>query len=182
MTALDCPTSQPFRIHMAARDPAQQGAAIQRRAQGAQQNFAQQLRFELGVQERFLHFLETFEAPDDAQEEGAEDLRKKTYADKARKMTQRGKDLLEVCCVDANCKLRVMQADSCVHIRAAKCSCNRLTLSRAGRLGRPRSVRCQAVRGDTAAVLRSSRLSGSCSPAVYSVHRTRLRSRRYGQG
>jgi DNA replicative helicase MCM subunit Mcm2 (Cdc46/Mcm family) len=102
---------------MAARDPAQQGAAIQRRAQGAQQNFAQQLRFELGVQERFLHFLETFEAPDDAQEEGAEGLRKKTYADKARKMAQRGKDLLEVRCVDALCKLRMMQADCAVHTR-----------------------------------------------------------------
>ena len=81
---------------MAARDPAQQGAAIQRRAQAAQQNFAQQLRFELGVQERFGYFLETFEIIEEPTEEGGQEQRIKVYRERIIKMTQRGTDLLEV--------------------------------------------------------------------------------------
>jgi hypothetical protein len=81
---------------MAARDPAQQGAAIQRRAQAAQQNYAQQLRFELGVQERFRHFLETFESVEEPLEEGAQARARRVYEEVARSMAQRGRDLLEV--------------------------------------------------------------------------------------
>jgi hypothetical protein len=81
---------------MAARDPAQQGAAIQRRAQAAQQNYAQQLRFELGVQERFRHFLETFESVEEPLEEGAQVRSRIVYEEMSRNMAQRGRDLLEV--------------------------------------------------------------------------------------
>jgi hypothetical protein len=81
---------------MAARDPLQLGAAIQRRAQAAQQNFAQQLRFELGVQERFGHFLEAFETVEEAMEEGGQEQRKKVYRDRVQQMASRGRDLLEV--------------------------------------------------------------------------------------
>jgi hypothetical protein len=81
---------------MAARDPAQQGAAFQRRAQAAQQNFAQQQRFENGVAERFRHFLETFETVEDPMEDGAEALPRRIYQEKVRSMSQRERDLLEV--------------------------------------------------------------------------------------
>ena len=74
----------------------QQGAAIQRRAQAAQQNFAQQLRFELGVQERFGYFLESFETVEEPTEEGGQEQRWKHYREKTFNMAQRGKNLLEV--------------------------------------------------------------------------------------
>jgi hypothetical protein len=81
---------------MAARDPVQQGAAIQRRAQAAQQNFAQQLRFELGVQERFGYFLESFDYAEEPSDEGGQEQRRKRYREKVLKMAERGKNLLEV--------------------------------------------------------------------------------------
>lgn len=81
---------------MAARDPAQQGAAFQRRAQAAQQNFAQQQRFENGVAERFKHFLESYETVEDPMEEGAQAVPRRIYQEKVRLMSQFERDLLEV--------------------------------------------------------------------------------------
>ena len=87
----------PFHLtNMAARDPVQQGAAIQRRAQAAQQNFAQQLRFELGVQERFAYFLESYETVEEPTEEGGQEQRRKPYREKVISMAEKSKNLLEV--------------------------------------------------------------------------------------
>ncbi len=83
---------------MAARDPAQQGAAIQRRALAAQQNPAQQQRFEMGVAERFLHFLETFESVDESVEEGMQPSVTRVYQRAVRNMATHESFLLEVCC------------------------------------------------------------------------------------